>query len=163
MRETGPQAMRLRDVIAETYWQDSYAQLPRPNPSLAPARANAPQLRYLFVNPLTEDATITYDPACRRGWRGPYLSNPPVRYLLTPEAGFTNLYGENGDPVLPDGWGRPLVLQYAGLLPGSRLDVRLVSAGPDGVLTLPPGKPTALLTAADLGDDVWLSFEVRQP
>jgi prepilin-type N-terminal cleavage/methylation domain-containing protein len=150
---------RVRDAIAQAYWQDSAYQLPN-----SPLRANRPQLRYLFLNPATEDTTVTFDPAYRRGWRGPYLVNQPGPvYAIDNTAGFTNQYGENGDPVVMDGWGRPIVIQCPGLLPDGGLDVRLVSAGPDGVLTVPPGTPTPLLTATMTGDDVWISFEVRQP
>ena len=157
---------QLRDTIAETYWQDSAGQLPQRDPTVPPVpsgRLMSPQLRYLFVNPHTEDATVTYDPAYRRGWRGPYLvdRNGPA-YTVNNTAGFTNLYGENGDPVVLDGWGRPIAIQNPGLLPDGRQDVRLVSAGPDGIVNLPPTKATAALTAADIGDDLWVSFEVRQ-
>ena len=58
---------RLRDVIAQTYWQDANGNLPRPNLSVSPSRSNDPQLRYLFINPLTEDTTVTYNPATRLG------------------------------------------------------------------------------------------------
>ena len=153
---------RLRDVIAETYWQDSYQKLPRPDNTISPSRSNYPQIRYLFVNPRTEDATVQYDPDYRRGWRGPYLvDRSGACFVIDVAAGFTQSYGENGDPAVLDGWGRPIVIQNPGTLADGRQDVRLVSAGPNGIVNVPPDKATASLTAADTGDDVWISFEVR--
>ena len=156
---------RLRDVIAETYWQDSGRKLPRPGEvGLAAGRVDYPQLRYLFVNPSAspETATVDFDPAYRLGWRGPYLvgSNDSL-YTLNASAGFTNAYGENGDPAVLDGWGNPIVIQNPGQLSDGRQDVRLVSAGPDGILNTPPVTFTDSLTSAVIGDDVILSFQVR--
>jgi hypothetical protein len=149
---------RLRDVIAVTYWSDMQS-LPRPDAVVSPSRAHHPQLRYLFVNPNTEGATLAYDPVYRRGWRGPYLVQAQGAAYTT--ASFSNLYGENGDPAVPDGWGRPMVIQNPGTLADGRLDVRVVSAGPDGVLTVPATMATLALTSVDTGDDVWIAFEVR--
>jgi len=151
---------RLRDVIAETYWQD-LGRLPRPNDSVTP---NYPQLRYLFVNPNRnpEDATVDYDPAYRRGWRGPYVVHRPgAAYTVNDTANFTNRYGLTNDPAVLDGWGNPIVIQqYPTLLADGCWDVRLVSAGPNGVLEIDPTAPSSSLNPADV-DDVWISFEVR--
>jgi len=152
----------LRDTIAQIYWQDSYQTLPRPNMSVSPSRQNAPQLRYLFVNPQTEDATMQYDPVYRRGWRGPYLIwRNGSFYTINAASNFTEQYGENGDPTVLDGWGNPIVLQNPGVAADGSQDVRLVSAGPDGVLNTPPNVLTANLTAALTGDDAYVSFELR--
>jgi type II secretory pathway pseudopilin PulG len=156
---------RLREVIAQTYWQDSGRQLPRPGEvGLAAERVDYPQVRYLFVNPSTnpESTTVTFDPAYRLGWRGPYLvHNNDSLYATHIANGFTNVYGENGDPTVLDGWGNPIVIQNPGTLADGRQDVRLVSAGPDGVLDTPRATLTEALTAAVIGDDVVLSFQVR--
>jgi prepilin-type N-terminal cleavage/methylation domain-containing protein len=156
---------RLRDMIAETYWQDNDRRLPQRDTTVPPVpsgRTNTPQLRYLFVNPHTEDATVQYDPVYRRGWRGPYLvDRGRATYTISTDVGFLESYGENGDPTVLDGWGRPIVLQNPGALPDGRQDVRLVSAGPDGVVNIAPDKLTADLSTQDIGDDVWVSFGVR--
>lgn len=153
---------RLRDVVADVYWHDSYSRLPRPDLSVSPSRTDAPQLRYLFVNRATETAALSFDPEYRRGWRGPYLvEQSGATYTVAASAGFTARYGENGDPAVWDGWGRPIVAQNPGLLADGRVDVRLVSAGPNGVLEIPPTMGTAALTAADIGDDVWIGLELR--
>lgn len=107
------------------------------------SRSNRPQLAFLFVNPLTNGTTPTYDPVSGRGWRGPYLLITAGRYPgMDPDGnaaarGFTSDFGvpnssptsSDGDPAVLDGWGHPVVIQ------GSTLsDARLVSAGPDGNL-----------------------------
>ena len=86
-----------------------------------------PQLRYLFINPLTEntlttadagstDMMVTYNPAYRLGWRGPYVvANNGSVYTINAAAGFLEQYGENGDPAVLDGWGNPIVIQNPGL------------------------------------------------
>ncbi len=151
----------IRNVVANMYWDDMGKKLPWPDPvAKQPAtRKDHPQLRYLFVNPLSENTIRDHDPAYRRGWRGPYLMNPGFQFPL-PNANFTDYYGQEGDPAVIDGWGNPIVIQNPGLV-GPAQDVRVVSAGPDGILNIPRNKATASLTEADKGDDVWLEFEVR--
>jgi hypothetical protein len=51
---------------------------------------------------------------------------------------FTSDYGNAGDPSVPDGWGRPIILQIptiSGTLDWQ--DARLVSAGLDGKIDTP--------------------------
>lgn len=154
--------VEMRNVIANTYWDDMGKTLPRPGAAgLAAGRRDHPQVRYLFINPhrSPEDTVRDYDPAYRLGWRGPYLMNPGFRFPL-PNANFTDYYGQEGDPAVIDGWGNPIVIQNPGLV-GPAQDVRVVSAGPNGILNIPRDKSTALLTDTDKGDDVWLAFEVR--
>jgi prepilin-type N-terminal cleavage/methylation domain-containing protein len=155
--------IEVRNVIANMYWDDMGKRLPRADPVARqpPTRKiENPQVRYLFINPTTENSVRDYDPAYRRGWRGPYLMNPGFEFPL-PNTNFTDHYGQEGDPAVIDGWGSPIVLQNPGVLPDGRQDVRVVSAGPDGILNIPRNKATALLDATDKGDDVWLAFEVR--
>lgn len=110
--------------------------LPGPHPDhLAPSnRLENPQLVFLFVNPLNNQPTSTFDPLVGRGWRGPYLlagsGNYPGMNANPITRGFTNTYGETGDPTVLDGWGNPLVIQGTTVI-----DAVLVSAGADGDLT----------------------------
>ena len=158
---------RLRNVIAQTYWQDANRTLPQRNVNVTPVptgRMTTPQLRYLFINSLTENTTVTYNPAYRLGWRGPYLvANTGSVYAINTATGFVEQYGENGDPAVMDGWGNPIVIQNPGLTPDGGLDVRLVSAGPNGKVDIDPTISTAALLATPslAGDDVWISFELR--
>jgi len=155
---------RLRDVIAETYWQDNDRSLPRPT-TITTEHLDYPQLRYLFINPTTETAAVTYDYDYARGWRGPYLVfRDGAIYTISSNTatGFTSRYGLTGDPTVLDAWGHPIVLQNPGsTTDGLRQDVRLVSAGPDGIIQTDPDTATSALTTASTGDDVWLPFEVR--
>jgi prepilin-type N-terminal cleavage/methylation domain-containing protein len=169
---------QLRDVIAQTYWQDAGGNPPERNLNVTPvppARMTTPQLRYLFINPLTEntlttadpgstDTAVTYNPAYRLGWRGPYVvANNGSVYTINTTAGFLEQYGENGDPAVMDGWGNPIVIQNPGLTADGGQDVRLVSAGPNGIVNIDPTVSTAALLATPslAGDDIWISFELR--
>jgi len=154
--------VRLRDVIGGMYWDDM-ASLPEPGVAgLDAGRQAHPQVRYLFVNPLnvTESTLPDYDPAYRRGWRGPYVTHQGGTFPM-PDANFSDYYGEEADPAVLDGWGNPIVIQNPGWTVGGARDVRLVSAGPNGVLNIPLAQATVALTETDQGDDVWLAFEVR--
>lgn len=80
----------------------------------------------LFVQPTD---VPEFNPAYRSGWRGPYIQPSGVRYTVDLATGFTVDYGDDGDPAVLDGWGRPLVLQQ-----DDTENLRLVSAGPNRVL-----------------------------
>lgn len=155
---------RLQDLLVNRYQVDM-GELPRPSAATVAAgtRPNHPQLRYLFVNPDTEDAMATAGTTLLSGrvWRGPYVthrgwrlpsltdaSTPPVtrpfyRYVSVSDA---KLYGildpvgagpatALGDPTIVDAWGHPIVLQEP---TADKTYARLVSAGPDGVLDTDP-------------------------
>ena len=118
-------------------------------------RVDHPQLSYLFVEPtdlLDYDPPTGqfYDPVSRIGWRGAWLDvTTATAYAVNGVDGFTNTYGEgdgrdgpNPDDLAPlDGWGNPVVIQLPDVAAGVTDDevesVRLVSAGPDGVLDTP--------------------------
>jgi prepilin-type N-terminal cleavage/methylation domain-containing protein len=132
-----------------------------------------------------------FEPASRRGWRGPYLRpGAGVQNLNTArngafpaaderrsmadatflQRGFyvdaaTSHYGQPGDLTVGDPWGNPIIIQIPEASAFSRpaLDedrlrfARLVSAGPDGVLTTPMDRLAGLLangTKAARGDDL---------
>jgi len=155
---------RLHDVVS-LYWADMGA-LPRPNSTNEPARADHPQLRYLFANPTlttsaTVSATLDYDPVYRRGWRGPYLVHQPgAAYAIDSANGFTVTFGEAGDPTVLDGWGHPLVIQYRGVTADGLHDVRILSAGPNGKIDVPESSWSSDLSTSDY-DDLWVTLEVR--
>lgn len=71
-----------------------------------------------------------FDPATRRGWHGPYIRHGRITQSA------------NGDLEISDPWGHPIVLQIPPGPAGLRY-ARLVSAGPDGLLTTPPDDPMA--------------------
>ena len=153
--------IEVRNVIVNTYWGDM-GQLPQPDPvAKQPSNRRVhPQLRYLFINPLREDTVRNYDPAYRRGWRGPYLMNVGSKFGMH-DPSYLEHYGLANDPAVLDAWGRPIVIQNPGNTVNGTHDVRLVSAGANGTVNIPHSTLTANLTDTDKGDDVWIAFEVR--
>jgi len=95
-----------------------------------------------------------YDPASKRGWRGPYVADVGSRYGTYVEAGDSFPADPDTDPAVLDGWGKPLVLQQ----PGTD-DARVVSAGPNRVLETDPGNPLDI----DRGDDLILFLLTTDP
>lgn len=142
-----------------------------------------------LFSPSSYPAYAGFDPAARRGWRGPYLK-PGVgaanlessRSGRFPAAGdrrfsndpsyldrgfFTDSYGNPGDLSLGDPWGNPYLIQTppSSAFAESSSDgkrfryTRVVSAGPDGVLTCPADRLAGMLpdgTASLRGDDLVL-------
>ncbi len=96
------------------------------------SRQDYPQMRYLFVNPRTEDATNDFDPDTCRGWRGPYLLGSTGCFQVDLTRGFGQAYGETGDPALIDAWGLPIVIALRN--EDGRTNAYLVSAGKDAIL-----------------------------
>lgn len=148
LQTTMTNLVQLRNVILNVYRADMNKELPRPGSmGLGVGQVNHPQLRYLFVNPKTETATVDYDPVYRLGWRGPYLLQTSGQYRLDVAQGFTTTYGEvdlskyGPDPTILDGWQRPIVI-VPDPTPGKSW--QLASAGQDGTL--------------GTGDDVYLSL-----
>jgi prepilin-type N-terminal cleavage/methylation domain-containing protein len=103
----------------------------------------------------------TFEPASARGWRGPYLLHHGAVYAIDASKGFTTAYGSAGSPTLRDAWGNPIVLQFpakAGTdftAEEKSTYVRLISAGPDGVLDTPAD---VLMPASAARDDDLLLF-----
>jgi hypothetical protein len=114
-------------------------------------------LKDLFVMPA---GAAPFNPQTGRGWRGPYVSlSLTVSYAVdaSGKSGFTNTYGQNGDPAPADAWLRPLVLQIptaATTTADQKTYARLVSAGPDGIIQTPGD--VLYPTPAVRGDDMVL-------
>ena len=100
----------------------------------------------------------------QRRWQGPYVQQNGGTYAVNDTNGFTLLYGNDTassssvtDPTVMDAWGRPIVIQVpttgVGSEPGVNF-VRLVSAGPDGVINTPEN--VAMPTTTERGDDIIL-------
>jgi len=123
-----------------------------------PVRDDTPQLVFLMLNPVTLNQTYTFSPQYQVGWRGPYLREATGSYSVNVPQGFTTRYGRDGDAAFLDAWGRPIVIQHPGAINGVQ-DVRLVSAGPDGVIDTNPTTLTSSLIST--GDDVYVSFQLR--
>ncbi len=132
-------------------------------PDTVALESNRFHLRWLFDNPVTGDATNGFDVDTRQGWNGPYLTSNTGRYAVDLTANFTTAYGSDGDQAIVDTFtGTPIVCQVLGSGP---YDVRLVSAGLDGVLDIDPADPTSALESEGgtepIGDDIYVSFILR--
>ncbi|MCS6851020.1 MAG: prepilin-type N-terminal cleavage/methylation domain-containing protein [Gemmataceae bacterium] len=147
----------LRETIVNRYWPDMNGVmsagtvvadgLPQPHPDSAQrsptSREFHPQLAFLFNPPVASLGQAQYR-LFRRGWNGPYVQYTGAIYrdpAVMTEAqwvarGFSNAYGVTGDPTVLDGWGNPIVLQRPAGAP-----VRLVSAGPNGILETTEAMP----------------------
>jgi prepilin-type N-terminal cleavage/methylation domain-containing protein len=114
-------------------------------------------LKDLFVAPTwATPAMQQFNPQTGRGWRGPYVTlSLTLSYTVdaSGKSGFTNVYGNNGDPAPADAWLRPLVLQAPGTTAAEQKTyARLVSAGPDGIIQTPANVDYP--APANRGDDL---------
>ncbi len=107
-----------------------------------------------------------FDINTRRGWNGPYVRSSAPFYTkntIDENNGFADSYFtffNNQDTVIVDGWNHPLVIQEltsTGIDPLFPLIThRLVSAGPDGVLTTTPAMKSS---DVNVGDDIILPLQ----
>lgn len=95
-------------------------------------------LSWLFASPVTNTSTVQFDPNLRTGWNGPYIATS----------------------TLVDAWNHSLSVQYVNPS-GSLKDVRIVSAGPNGIVDIPAGTATSSLTASSIGDDLYVALTLR--
>ena len=105
-------------------------------------------LTWLFLNPVTNNTTVQFDPNSRSGWNGPYMSTATADAIAV------------GGPNLVDGWNQSLLVQYVD--PNAVLkDVRIVSPGPNGAIDIPSNTATSALTTNSIGDDVYVALMLR--
>jgi len=129
------------------YWRDT-KHITLDGITSVATESNRLSIEWLFENPVTGDATHDFSSQTQIGWRGPYL------------AGSTGDAVAAGYPLLIDAWNHEIVIQDVDPTASFR-DVRIVSAGPDGVLTIGAATATAALTAAEVGDDVYVALSLR--
>jgi type II secretory pathway pseudopilin PulG len=130
-------------------------------------------LEDLFVQPAGVPA---FNRDTNRGWRGPYLLNANATYPAyingflgptspTPYGTSPNPanYGTTGDSAIVDPWGNVIILQWptSGDLAQNQAFIRLISAGPNGIIDTPQvdGADTGETyypIPADRGDDIVL-------
>lgn len=101
----------------------------------------------------------TFNPVTELGWRGPYLYQPFLADHADRSGNFSNASYvspaiADGESVILDGYGllRPIIIQNP-----TDDDVRLVSAGPDGLLD------TAIADTSVGGDDRVLYLKIANP
>lgn len=138
--------VHVRDAVMQ-YWSDGkYVALD--GVTTVASDSNRLQIRWLFQNPVTGDRTMDFDPNTRIGWRGPYIAQSTADLI------------EVGPNALIDPWNRVVEIQDVDPSAAVR-DVRIVSGGPDGMVAIPTATATNLLTASDIGDDVYVAVELR--
>lgn len=155
-RKTTTQATldACRDGLAQ-YWSDNKIEID----DLIMEADRRLQVEDLFDNP----GLSAYDATLRMGWNGPYIAEATGQYSSDNAKGFSSDYGAEGAPAVLDAWLHPLVIQDVdpSVLVGEIRDVRIVSAGDNGVIDLSPSTPTDAITAADLGDDLYVALRLR--
>ncbi|QPK61489.1 type II secretion system protein [Methylomonas sp. LL1] len=156
------------------YYDDLLGQMPRNQPA-----STDYNLRYLFEKPA---GWGVYKPSTAIGWRGPYLQGGESAPGGL-DASFIDVFDASGNPAgkvhaaitstagfqVPDAWHRPIVLQIpyydpdgtgteysAGYYPDQ---ARLVSAGPNGIITTPIDDGDA----DPRGDDRVLLLKIPDP
>jgi type II secretory pathway pseudopilin PulG len=160
----------VRDAVAQ-YWSDTKHLSYIGPPSTVAVENERFHLRWLFRNPVDDSTRAEpsfFDHSI--GWNGPYLLTRTGQYRFDTVRGFTADYGASGDPAILDGFpvtvsgerlpGSPLVIQDVnpGMVPR---DVRVVSAGPNGVIDIPRTIPTAELSELEIADDVFVALQLR--
>lgn len=138
--------VQIRDATSE-YWLDTkYVALD--GVTTVATESNRFDIQWLMTNPVTGDTTTDFSPSTRIGWRGPYL------YASTGDV------VAHGSPLMIDAWNQPIVVQDVN--PSALLrDIRVVSAGPDGVVDIPSATATDILTETDIGDDLYVTLSLR--
>lgn len=129
------------------------------------------QLVWLFRNPVAGGSAPDADYKRQRiGWNGPYLMNPSGDYIVDAGRGFSTVYGDSGEATVLDAYpvlvggvqraGSPIVVQDVDPL-GTPREIRLLSAGPNGIIDTPGNVSSDSLTSADVGDDQFLTVRLR--
>jgi len=106
------------------------------------------QVRWFFRNPVTNLATTSFDRNSAVGWNGPYLLSS------------TGTIANFGDTTIIDAWNHEITIQDVDPAASLR-DVRVVSAGPDGVVDIPSVTATTSLNASNIGDDLYVALQLR--
>lgn len=162
-RTTKATLVAIRDAMLRQRVDTKYVALTG-SPDTVAEESERFQIRWLFESPVSGVATSDFDPDSRVGWNGPYLASFTGRYQINALTNFTATYGANDDPALLDSFnGSPIVVQVVGTT--APFDLRVVSAGPDGVLDIAPTDATTDLVpeggSQSVGDDVYVSFVLR--
>ncbi len=135
--------VQVRDAVT-LYWADTKS-IPLDGLATFAIETQRFQVVWLFRNPVTNLISASYDPLTRIGWNGPYLLHA---------TGDPDLYGQHS---LIDAWNNPVVIQDFDSNASIR-DVRVVSAGPNGVIDIPAAVSTTALTSSEIGDDIYVAF-----
>ncbi|MCA9216156.1 MAG: hypothetical protein KDB27_23975 [Planctomycetales bacterium] len=136
----------VRDSVID-YWNDT-KHVTLDGITTVATEANRFDTDWLFANPVTGDSTVDFDINTRIGWRGPYLVESTGNVVTA------------GSPYVIDAWNGEIEIQDVDSAAALR-DVRIVSGGPDGTIDIPAATATSSLTAADVGDDIYVAIQLR--
>ena len=148
--------VEVRDAVLQ-FWNDcKYDPILSANPRIQIVDLIDPRSSNLEVfNPNVPDSTL--------GWNGPYLEQSG-RYTVkgSTAVDYTAAYGTDDDPAVLDPWLRPFVIQEAAPVGNSR-QLRIVSAGPDGVFDILESTSSQELMSGAVasGDDLYVAFTLR--
>lgn len=136
----------VRDALVK-YWSDT-KHLPMDGITTSATESNRLDIDWLFRNPTSGDQVQDFDPNTKIGWRGRYLNHSTGDEIAA------------GKWLIVDAWNTELVVQDVAPSSTPR-DVRIVSAGSNGVVDTPGATATDLLTVADTGDDLYVVLSLR--
>ena len=171
--------VEIRDAVMQ-FWSDCKYAYPA-----MPVEDQRIQLGHLLTMP-SIGAFAAFDPNVRLGWNGPYLQTDGKTYLIDSANGFSSIYGDATQLAIRDTFinqdydndgnaesGSPFVIQEPTLLAlaaasatyslGDPREVRVVSAGPNGILEIDESRFASELEATPSlkGDDLYVSFTLR--
>jgi len=106
------------------------------------------QVRWLFRNPQTDSSDKSYNINTTIGWNGPYLLHPTGSPL------------QFGDVAIIDAWNHAISIQDVNSTSAPR-DVRIVSAGPNGLVDIPANVSTSSLDGSNTGDDLYVALQLQ--
>lgn len=156
----------VRDAVMRQWLDTKYVSLPGSGgaPPTIASEAERFQVRWLFDSPVSGSPVSDFDPDTRVGWNGPYLAQFTGRYTIDATRNLVATYGAANDPAILDSFtGTPVVIQVVGS--SSPYDIRVVSAGLDGVIDIDPTDATEDLEteggSEPVNDDVFVSFVLR--
>ena len=170
-------AVEIRDA-AMRFWSDCKYAYPTTN-----TQDQRIQLGHLLQQPSFISA---FDPNVGLGWNGPYLQSDGRGYTIDLASGFNASYGDTSQAAIRDTFtsqdfdgdgnidsGLPFVLQEPTLRDlesasqtysiGQPREIRVVSAGPNGVLDIDERRFAVELESNPSlqGDDIYVSFVLR--
>lgn len=138
--------VQVRDATLD-YWSD-IKHVALDGVTTVGTDADRLNVDWLFANPVTGDSSFGFDANTLIGWRGPYLAEALGAITIA------------GSPVVIDAWKNAVVMQDVDPNAAAR-DVRIVSGGPDGTITIPVATATDALTTSEVGDDIYVALQLR--
>ncbi len=136
----------LRESMSD-YWRDT-KHITLDGVTTQSSEADRFKTDWLFKSPVNGSTSAAFDPVLKQGWNGPYLMCPTGDVVI-----------HNGLVIL-DAWHKPIVTQYVDPNATTK-DVRIVSSGPDGVITISAGTATSALNSSNTGDDIYVALTLR--